>query len=73
MVSFVHSMLGSSPTLDRSITKENPDANHHQCSTRPDPISKGALAMGLLVIRGGCEVPSVFRLPKGGFHATSFS
>ena len=20
-----------------------------------------------------CEVPSAFRLPKGGFHATSFS
>ena len=25
------------------------------------------------VIKFGREVPSVFRLPKGGFHATSFS
>ena len=36
-------------------------------------ISPTALAAGIETSQVESEVPSVFRLPKGGFHATSFS
>jgi hypothetical protein len=36
-------------------------------------ISPAALAAGIETSQVESEVPSVFRLPKGGFHATSFS